>query len=134
MLSTLVSRGIAASVPLSSLKGRAFSSTARVWVDKNTKVICQGLTGKQGTFHTAQAIEYGTKMVGGVNPKKAGTTHNNLPIFANVMEARQATGADASVVYVPPFAAASACLEAIEAEIPLLVCITEGIPQHDMVK
>jgi succinyl-CoA synthetase alpha subunit len=105
-----------------------------VLVDKNTKVICQGLTGSQGTFHTEQAIAYGTKMVGGVTPGKGGTTHIGLPVFDSVLEARAATGCNASVIYVPPPLAGDAILEAIDAEIPLVVAITEGIPVLDMVK
>jgi succinyl-CoA synthetase alpha subunit len=105
-----------------------------ILINKNTKVITQGMTGATGTFHTEQALAYGTQMVGGVTPGKGGTTHIGLPMFDTVLEAKQATGADASVVYVPPPFAADSILEAIDAEIPLIVCITEGIPVLDMVK
>jgi succinyl-CoA synthetase alpha subunit len=105
-----------------------------ILIDKNTRVICQGLTGAQGTFHSEQAIAYGTKMVGGVTPGKGGTTHIGLPVYDTVAEAVRQTGADASVIYVPPPFAADSILEAIDAEVPLIICITEGIPVADMVR
>ena len=105
-----------------------------VLVNKNTKVICQGFTGTHGTFHSEQAIKYGTKLVGGVTPKKGGQKHLDLPVFNTVQEAKEKTSADASMIYVPPKFAGSAIIEAIEAKIELIVCITEGIPVLDMLK
>ena len=103
-----------------------------IFVSKNTKVITQGMTGDTGTFHTQAALDYGTQMVGGVTPGKGGTTHIGLPVFDTVAEAVTKTGADASVIYVPPPFAADSILEAIDAEVPLVVCITEGIPVLDL--
>ena len=105
-----------------------------IWVDARTKVLCQGFTGKHGTFHSEQALAYGTKLVGGVTPGKGGTTHLGLPVFESVKDAKKATGATASVIYVPPKFAAAAILEGAEAGLELVVCITEGIPVLDMVK
>ena len=105
-----------------------------VLIDKNTKVICQGFTGTHGTFHSEQALRYGTKLVGGVTPKKGGQKHLNLPVFNTVQEAKSKTLANATMIYVPPKYAATAIIEAVEAKIELIVCITEGIPVLDMLE
>jgi len=135
MLSKVIQQSLAKN-SVAALATRTYLSgqEPKVFINQHTKVICQGMTGKHGTFHTEAAIAYGTNMVGGVNVRKAGTMHLDLPVFGDVTQAKKETGAQASVIYVPPPFAADAILEAVEAEMDLVVCITEGIPALDMIR